>query len=289
MRSMRPSTTDAAPTVLKVQDLQATYDSTVVLDRISFEVRAGEVFFIIGGSGCGKSTLLKHLIGLYRPARGHVFIRDVDISAASGEGLKRILRHIGVTYQSGALFGSLNLRENVRLPLEEFTALPRDAMDLIARMRLRLVGLEDYAEHLPSEVSGGMQKRAALARALALDPSILFLDEPSAGLDPVTLADLDQLIASLSRNLGVTFVIVSHELASIFSIAHRVIMLDKETKTIIAEGAPGYLRDHSDHPQVRQFFQRRPGNHHGERTETRKPDERKREKRTAGESAPPGI
>ncbi len=242
--------------IIRVENMTAAYGDSVVLDRLNFEVNRGEIFVVLGGSGCGKSTLLKHMIGLYRPASGNIWIDSMDIASAQGLARSEILKKIGVMYQSGALFGSRSLSENVKLPLEEFTSLPGDAMDLLAWSKLKLVGLDRYLHHLPSQVSGGMQKRAAIARAMALDPCVLFLDEPSAGLDPVTSADLDTLIKRLNQALGLTFVIVTHELPSIYSLADRVIMLDSATKSIIAEGDPAYLRDHSADPRVRQFFLR---------------------------------
>jgi phospholipid/cholesterol/gamma-HCH transport system ATP-binding protein len=244
--------------IIIVEGLTARYGDETILEDVSFQVRRGEVFVVVGGSGCGKSTLLKHMIGLHRPAAGKVVIEGVEITAEDQTGIDEVRKEIGVLFQSSALFGSMSLAENVALPLREYTDLPSPAIDLIVRMKLGMVNLAGYENHLPSEISGGMKKRAALARAMALDPEILFFDEPSAGLDPVTSAELDRLIHRINEGMGTTMVVVTHELDSIFNIAHRVIMLDKSERGIIAEGDPHDLRDHSTDPRVASFFHRRP-------------------------------
>jgi phospholipid/cholesterol/gamma-HCH transport system ATP-binding protein len=247
---------ESGPPLIQVQGLTAGYGDTAVVENVTFDVFRGEVFVILGGSGCGKSTILKHMIGLYRPLSGSVQIDGEEIADTQSDARRNIVKQFGVAYQSGALFGSMTLLENIRLPLEEYTRLPLEAMNLLASMKLHLVGLKGNENRLPAELSGGMRKRAAIARAMALDPQLLFLDEPSAGLDPITSAGLDRLILRLSRNLRITFVIVTHELPSIMAIADRVIMLDQRTKGVVAAGRPEELRDGSDNPWVRSFFNR---------------------------------
>ena len=246
----------SAPAAIEVRGLSVGYGERVIQQDLDFRVGRGEVFVILGGSGSGKSSVLKVMIGLYEPLSGDVLFDGESLVAADGEKRLRLLRKFGVMYQGGALFGSLTVLENVRLPLDEFTELGREEKDLVALAKLNQVDLLPAAARMPSELSGGMQKRAAIARALALDPGILFLDEPSAGLDPITSAGLDSTIRTLSRGLGITFVVVTHELQSIYTIADRCIMLDARRKTIIAQGAPADLRDHSEDPYVRQFFRR---------------------------------
>jgi phospholipid/cholesterol/gamma-HCH transport system ATP-binding protein len=244
--------------IIVVEHLRAEFGDNLVFRDVSFQVNRGEVFVILGGSGCGKTTLLKHIVGLYRPTAGKVLVNGVDIVNQDPKLMPLVRMGTGMLFQAGALFGSMTLAENVALPLQKYTDLPRDMIDLIVRMKLNLVNLSGYENHLPEELSGGMKKRAGLARAMALDPAILFFDEPSAGLDPITAVELDMLIKSLNAGLGATMVIVTHELASIYLIADRIIMLDKETKGIIAEGDPRYLRDHATDPKVVKFFNRQP-------------------------------
>lgn len=239
--------------MIEVRSLSVGWEHVPILQGMDFEIRDGERFAILGGSGCGKSTLLRHLIGLEEPLAGTVRI----------DGEPALLRddrppRAGVLFQSAALFGSLTLLENVSLPLRRWTDLPRDAVEAVALGRLRLVGLGGYENHLPSEVSGGMRKRAGIARALALEPKLLFLDEPSAGLDPVTSSGLDRLLLTLNQDLGVTIVFVTHELQSIFDVAQRCIVLDRDAHGIIASGDPRRLRDSSDDPRVQAFFRRVP-------------------------------
>jgi len=241
--------------VIEVEQVCAGYDTTL-LDEVSFRINRGEVFAILGGSGCGKSTLLKHIIGLIPPLGGTIRLMGDRLFGGPEAERERAMRRFGVTYQSGALFGSMTLLENVCLPLESFTALPRAARHLLAEMKLDLVGLKAFADFFPGDLSGGMKKRAAIARAMALDPEILFLDEPSAGLDPVTSAELDRLILQLRDTQGVTVVMVTHELASIHGVADRCVMLDKATRGVIAEGPPAALRDRPPNAAVRAFFHR---------------------------------
>src|SRR5215468_3649689 len=234
------------------------YGSRVLLENASFDVHRGEILVILGGSGSGKSSLMKNIIGLYQPMAGDVIIDGHSLMGAGAAEKAQLQRKLGVMYQSGALFGSLNVLENVRFPLDQFTTLALADKNLTARMLLHQVEM-GYAEALmPGELSGGMLKRAGIARAMALGCDILLLDEPSAGLDPITAANLDRTILTLRQSLGFTFVVVTHELQSIFTIADRAIMLDPVSHSIIAVGKPAELRDRSNDPRVRQFFNRTP-------------------------------
>jgi phospholipid/cholesterol/gamma-HCH transport system ATP-binding protein len=249
----------ASPDVsaIELEGVMCRYGDRVVLEQVSFAVRRAEIFFIIGGSGCGKSTLLRHMIGLQHPAQGTVKYFGRDFSGASARQRQELLRTFGVLYQSAALWSSMTLRENVTLPLELLTDVGRRERDEIASLKLAQVGLAGYEDFFPAEISGGMKKRAGLARALALDPAIVFFDEPSAGLDPITSLKLDELVKEIRDTHGTTIVIVSHELASIFDIADRVVMLDRDARGIIARGDPRILRDTSGDERVREFLNRR--------------------------------
>jgi phospholipid/cholesterol/gamma-HCH transport system ATP-binding protein len=241
---------------ITVRDLDMAYGSFVIQRDLNFTIRRGDIFIIMGGSGCGKSTLLKHLVGLKAPARGEVLFGDQSLWAASPEEQERMMRRFGVLYQSGALWSSMTLAENVALPLGEFTDLTPAEIRRVASLKLALAGLAGFEDFYPSEISGGMRKRAGLARAMALDPEILFFDEPSAGLDPISSRMLDDLILELRDSLGATIAVVTHELASIFTIGNNSVFLDADTKTMIAQGDPKELRDHCPDPKVRNFLLR---------------------------------
>ena len=245
---------DTATTVIEVKDLTCGYGETVVLQKVSFSVRAQELFFVIGGSGCGKSTLLRCLIGLLKPTQGDVAYFGKSFTQSEALDRRSILKTFGVLYQENALWSSMTLAENVSLPLEEHTSLSRRDREEIVALKLTQVGLSGSGDLFPAELSGGMKKRGALARALALDPAIVFFDEPSEGLDPITSRAMDHLILQVREGLGTTMVIVSHQLSSIFRLADRAIFLDHEAKGIIAEGAPEELAATSTDPRVRDFL-----------------------------------
>ena len=241
---------------ISVRDLTMAYGSYLVMKDLNFDVAEKDIFVIVGGSGCGKSTLMRHLVGLQEPAKGSLFYEGKDFTATEPEARGKFIRRIGVMYQSGALWSSMTLAENIALPIEENTSLVPKAVRELVSYKLALVGLTGYEDYYPAQISGGMNKRAGIARAMALDPDILFLDEPGAGLDPLSSRRLDDLILRLRDSLGSTVVIVTHELASIFAIANNCIFLDIATRTQGATGNPTELRDHSENPAVRLFLRR---------------------------------
>lgn len=243
-------------TVIEVTDLTIGYDDNIVLENLNFSIFESEIFIILGGSGCGKSTLLKHLTGLNQPWTGDIKINEKSIVEAEGDKKRELMRCFGVLYQSGALFGSLSVKDNIALPLQEYTPLEPEMIDAVIEDKLSLVGLAGFGEYMPAALSGGMKKRAGLARAMALNPKILFFDEPSAGLDPVSAAQLDRLILNIREELGTTMIIVTHELDSIFAIADRVIMLDKNIRGITAVGSPDELLKNNQDPWIKEFLTR---------------------------------
>ena len=239
-----------------VRNLDMAYGDFVIQRNLNFTIYHGDIFIIMGASGCGKSTLLKHLVGLKPPARGEVLFGAQNFWNAEPEEQERLMRRFGILYQSGALWSSMTLAENVALPLGEFTDLSSAEINSVASLKLALVGLAGFEDFYPSEISGGMRKRAGLARAMALDPEILFFDEPSAGLDPVSSRLLDDLILELRDSLGATIAVVTHELPSIFAIGVNSVFLDTDSRTMIAQGDPRKLRDECPDPRVRNFLLR---------------------------------
>jgi phospholipid/cholesterol/gamma-HCH transport system ATP-binding protein len=249
-------TTQVGAAPIEVRDLTMAYGSLVVMRDLDFRVERGEIFVIMGGSGSGKSTLLKHLIGLEEPTEGTILFEGEDFGAADAAARKKVLRRMGVLYQNGALWSGMTLAENVALPLEEYSELDRASISEVVSLKLALVGLRGFEAFYPSQISGGMRKRAALARATAMDPEVLFFDEPSSGLDPITASRLDDLILQLRESFGTTIVVVSHDLASIFKIADRALFLDIREKTMTALGTPVALRDDPPTEEVRLFLTR---------------------------------
>jgi phospholipid/cholesterol/gamma-HCH transport system ATP-binding protein len=241
---------------IKVEDLTMAYGDYVLQNNLNFSVNRGDIFIIMGGSGCGKSTLLKYMIGLRTPEQGNIYYNGVDFYNCTPDEQEGIMRSFGILYQSSALWSSMTLSENIALPLEEYTQLTKREINEIVSLKLALVGLKGFGEYYPSEISGGMKKRAGLARAMALDPQILFFDEPSAGLDPISSRLLDELILQIRDSLGTTIVVVTHELSSIFTIGTNSVFLDASTKTMIAHGDPKKMLKESTNLTVRSFLTR---------------------------------
>ncbi len=255
-----PPETDATPAtpdvVIQVEDVTLGYGSTLIQQGLDFVIHSGDVFIIMGGSGCGKSTVMRALTGLLAPQQGRILLHDQSLWESSEEARVQLLRKIGVMYQSGALWSSMTLEENVALPLEQYTRLSRQQICELAEYKLALVGLADFGDYYPGQISGGMRKRVGVARAMALDPDILFFDEPSAGLDPLSARRLDDLILELRDSLGTTMVVITHDLDSLFLIGDDAVFLDAETRTLLTSGNPKQLRDHSEIAEVRAFLRR---------------------------------
>src|SRR5215470_16091647 len=264
MVDQAPTGNGAKPHI-NVRDLTMAFGSFVLMRDLNFAVNHGDVFIIMGGSGSGKSTLLRHMIGLIEPARGDIFYGDENFTKADFEQRQKLLRRMGILFQTGGLWSSMTLAENIGMLLEEYTELNPAEIREVASLKLALVGLKGFEDYYPSQISGGMQKRAGLARAMALDPEVLFFDEPSAGLDPISSHLLDQLILELRDSLGATVVVVTHELASIFAIGSNSVFLDPESRTMIASGNPKDLLEHSKDPRVQRFLRRGEGNGNGQK------------------------
>ncbi len=250
--------TNKKKSIIQAKNITVQYDGMVILDNVSCEITEGEIFSIVGGSGCGKSTLLKQIIGLEIPEKGDIIVDGDVLSKAQGESKREILRKFGVLFQSSGLFASMTLAENIALPLQTYTKLSIDSINQLIDLKLCSVDLQGYESFMPAEISGGMKKRAGIARAMALDPKILCLDEPSSGLDPVTAAEFDYLIMEMNKSLGITVIVVSHDMASVNLISDHVIVLDKTTKGIIAEGHPSELQSDEKNRYVYNFFNRKP-------------------------------